>query len=230
VLAIPWLLRGETPSLTKQARENLAPLLIYALTYTALMSLGSKKFDRYLLPAYLPLDMVATAGWIGAAGWLSAHFPRIRAGVIPIAITGTVLIIQAWGTLRTYPYYNTYFNPMLGGLKAAPEVVSVGWGEGLNEAALYLHEQPDIRDKKIITWYTLAFNWYAAGMNFQAEPIDIKADIPLQQYLSYDYALIYINQRQRNYPQELMDYLDQRQPEHTIEIDGVPFVQIYDLP
>jgi hypothetical protein len=194
------------------------------------MSLGSKKFDRYLLPIYLPLDLVAGAGWYAAAIWLAqALAQRLRATYSVLGVFLIIVSFQALGTLRTYPFYNTYFNPLMGGLPAAPRVMSVGWGEGLQDAAIFLQHQPDIRHKTIYTWYSLAFNWYAAGLGVQAELIDVSDKIPLKQYLESDYIIVYINQAQRHYPPELLDYLVTQQPVYVARISGVDFAWVYHL-
>ena len=80
-----------------------------------------------------------------------------------------MLILQLALTVSSYPYYLTYYNPLLGGIRKAQEVMTVGWGEGLNEAARYLKDQPDISKKIIYSWYPLVFNWYSANLGFQAQ-------------------------------------------------------------
>ena len=42
-----------------------------------------------------------------------------------------------------YPYYFTYYNPLVGGSRTAPDVMTVGWGEGLDAAARWLNQQPN---------------------------------------------------------------------------------------
>lgn len=216
--------------LNPEQRRAAAALLVFVLAYLILMSLGSKKFDRYFLPAYPPLDLLAVLGWFAAAQWLADKLPRYSRRAVLAAGLLLVLVVQAAGTLRTFPYYNTYYNPLLGGLRRAPEVMAVGWGEGLHLAAQYLKEQPDIQKKKIISWYTLSFNWYAASLGFQAQPVDVSTQIPLQQYLENDYIVVYINQAQRKYPPALMDYLAGVEPVHVVTIDGVEFAWVYHLP
>jgi 4-amino-4-deoxy-L-arabinose transferase-like glycosyltransferase len=230
ILALPAVWQGERSPLSRPVRRALTALLVFALTYTVLMSFGSKKFDRYLLPIYLPVDLVAGAGWYAAAAWLSSRLaPRWKAAY---SISGLLLIVslfQAAGTLRTYPFYNTYFNPLMGGLAAAPRVMSVGWGEGLQDAALFLQKQPDIRHKIIYTWYSLAFDWYAAGLGFQAELVDVSDRIPMSQYLASDYIVVYVNQAQRHTPPALLDYLAAQKPIYVARIDGVDFAWVYQM-
>lgn len=216
--------------LRQSIRRNLGQLLVYVAVYTIIMSLGIKKFDRYFLPAYLPLDMVAAAGWYALANWMAARFPLARKYYLGYILVAGVVAIQLAGVIRTAPYYLTYFNPLLGGIRKAPAVMPVGWGEGLNQAAIYLRSKPGYCNQRITSWYTLAYNWYSFSFNCEAQPVEFRGDISLEDYLThYDYAVIYINQRQRNFPPQLIDYLKTQTPEKSIFIDGVDFVDIYRL-
>jgi hypothetical protein len=143
-----------------------------------------------------------------------------------------IVVVQMLMALWHFPYYLTYYNPMMGGSQKAPEKLMVGWGEGLNQAALYLREKPNIEEKRIVSWYPLAFNWYSFSFKFGVEPIPISSDISeeyLNKLLSADYAVIYINQLQRDMPQKYLDFLKKQTPEHTITINGLEYVQIYNL-
>lgn len=211
-------------------RRNLLLLLVYVAVYTLVMGLGSKKFDRYYLPAYLPLDMMSAAGWLALASWLAMRFTAVRKYALQYILLVGVVALQALGTIRTAPYYLTYYNPLLGGIRKAPAVMSIGWGEGLNEAALYLKSKPGFCDKRIISWYTNAYNWYSVSFGCDAKPVEFRPETTLEEYLSnYDYAVIYINQRQRNFPPQLLEYLDRQPPEHSVWIDGVEYARIYRL-
>jgi hypothetical protein len=44
-----------------------------------------------------------------------------------------------------------------------------------------------------------------------------------------DYVVLYINQWQRRYPTILFETLSAKNPEHTIILDGIEYVQIYRL-
>ena len=55
--------------------------------------------------------------------------------------------------MQHYPYYLTYFNPLSGGNRSAPQVLLVGWGEGLEKAADWLNQQPDPDTQHVISWY-----------------------------------------------------------------------------
>ncbi len=51
-------------------------LLLFALCFLLFMTIGSKRFDRYLLPIYPALDLVAAIGWVVVLGWLADRWPR----------------------------------------------------------------------------------------------------------------------------------------------------------
>ncbi len=215
-----------------QTRQNLAGLAWFILLFTVLMTLGTKKFDRYLLPCYLALDIMAAAGFTAGFFWVQAKLGGRLKTLLPATLIGLALAVHALLTANNYPYYLTYFNPLLGGIEKASDVLLVGWGEGLNEAAIYLKERPNIRDKEIIAWYPLAFNWYSHSLGFKTGPIEIERTTSperLQKYLAADYAVIYLNQWQRSMPAELFAILDQLEPEKTIQIKGIDYVRIYHL-
>jgi len=228
VLFVAVLLRERRSNrIQREVKLVLLGLMVFVLAYLTLMSIGEKKFDRYLLPVYPPLSLLATLGWIWASETASHRLQFKK--VLPAAILSLVFIVQIVSSVRTAPYYLTYFNPLFGGLEKAPQVLMVGWGEGLNEAALYLKDDPDIRKKRIISWYPLAFNWYSFNLGFQAEHAEFSWDNTPETYQDFDYAVLYINQIQRNIPPALMNVLLPLEPEHSVSIDGVEFVRIYRL-
>jgi hypothetical protein len=144
-------------------------------------------------------------------------------------LAGILLIVQVFSTMQYAPYYFTYFNPLMGGLRRAPQAVTVGWGEGLNEAALYLSQQPGACEKRILSWYPLAYSWYSIGFGCDSQMVEFTPDLTLKDYQGYDYLVIYINQIQRNQPPELLAYLNSIKPVHSVWIKDVEFVRIYKL-
>jgi Dolichyl-phosphate-mannose-protein mannosyltransferase len=213
-------------------RRNIYDLLIFVVVFTLVMSLGTKKFDRYYLPVYLVFDLMAALGWLLGADWLAEKFNRPGGARLALAAGALVILAQVIPVVQNYPYYLTYYNPLMGGMQNAPQVMMVGWGEGLNEAALFLQKQPDIGHKKIIAWYPLAFTWYSLGLGMEADPIDIRPEADattMAEYLSADYAVTYINEKQRDMPRQLLDYLATKKPIYTVKIHGMDFAWVYKL-
>ncbi|MCI0518740.1 MAG: glycosyltransferase family 39 protein [Chloroflexi bacterium] len=214
---------------SRAQRAAAGALLLYAVVYLVLMSLGAKKFDRYLLPAYPALDLAAGYGWVALASWLAGKLPRLRRAGAFAAVTLLAAGWQLIGPLNTYPYYFTYYNPLMGGPAKADSAMMVGWGEGLNEAALYLKEIPEIEKKRVISWYTLAFSWYSLPHGFRSEMVEFAPSDSLERFADYDYAVIYINQRQRDIPAALLDALETQQPLYTVKLEGVEYAWVYSL-
>ncbi len=59
--------RRQSPYDRLNARRLSLALLLYALIFTLTLTLTAKKFDRYLLPAFVALDLIALLGWVGLA-------------------------------------------------------------------------------------------------------------------------------------------------------------------
>lgn len=214
----------------KDTRRYLAALLLFALFYTLFMSLGTKKFDRYLLPVYAPLDLVAGVGWVWLAGIAGQYGPALwRRAALPVSL-GLIILAQAAFSLPTHPYYLSYYNPLMGGSRLAPQSMIVGIGEGLDQAAHYLDSKPDSENLNVLVWYDVgSFSYFFDG---ETRYIPIVAELEegrLERLLDADYAVIYIHQWQRRTPRQLLEFLNPLTPEHTISIDGIEYVRIYRL-
>ena len=209
--------------------------VVYIVSFILLMTLGGKKMARYILPSYIVLELIAALGFVVFIRWFLNHFTinshASRKSWLFGLFIGIFLISQIGFALEASPYYLTYFNPLLGGIRKAADVLMIGWGEGLEQAADYLNHKPDAENLQVVSWYERGcFSYYFDG---QSRIIPIVADLEpdkLQKFITeMDYAVIYIQQRQRQTPQNLLAYLEQFSPEHIIWIDGVEYIRIYNL-
>jgi hypothetical protein len=211
-----------------QRRSALA-LLLFALIIAAGMTNGAKKFDRYLLPVFLPLDLVAILGWLALVSLLlqSRFRPMPLVSLSPYLPVTLPVILLLHGLLgfRQYPYYFDYFNPLLGGDRTAPQMLFIGWGEGLEEAAAWLNQQPNADQLRIAAWYaTGPLSYY---LRSHAE---IQSFWRPNFWFDTDYAVLYVNQWQRQIPSvEVSDWFVNRQPVHTVYANGLELVRIYDM-
>ncbi|MFN2237275.1 MAG: hypothetical protein ACK2U1_23850, partial [Anaerolineales bacterium] len=202
-------------------------LLIAILIFTIVMTFGIKKFDRYIIPVYAPLDMLAGLGWYTWMLWLKEKSPsHLRKVVIPIALC-FVIILQAISALRIFPNMLAYYNPLMGGGRKAPDVMQIGWGEGLDLAALYLNQKTNAENLAVSSWY----GWGPFSFFFNGETFDIDNRILVgnnwENINSSDYIVTYIHQWQRNLPEDLLSELATQKPEHTIWINGIEYIRIY---
>ncbi|MGQ9628221.1 MAG: hypothetical protein ACUVV0_15125, partial [Anaerolineae bacterium] len=194
-------------------------LLAYVLLFAFFMALGRKKFDRYLLPLYPALDILAAWGlWAGAEKIARTWGREVKAKAFLFAMAGLQI---ALGGLH-YPYYLTFYNPLVGGGWLAPKAILVGWGEGLDEAVRYLNEKPGLK-------VASAYGWEIFEHLFQGErkPLTRRSlfwDEP-------DYAVFYLNQVQRMLPEpELLACFREIKPERVVRLKGIDYAWIYPAP
>ena len=146
VLALPVFIRKVGVFREKEQRLLAIFLAIFATIFTASLYFSKFKADRYQLAVYPPLDLLAGLGWVGAFEWINQKLSRIWKPLYTYALITLLVLIQAIGTLQHYPYYFTYMNPLLGGVDKGVEVVSVGWGMGLDQVADYLNSKPNAEE------------------------------------------------------------------------------------
>ncbi len=65
-------------------------LLAFVLWFGILLTLGAKKIDRYLLPIFPAVDLLAAWGWMYTLRWVAARWGPGRTGSAGPAIAGTL--------------------------------------------------------------------------------------------------------------------------------------------
>lgn len=225
--AIGFFLRRRVPE-ERTARWTAVLLVLMALLFAIFMTMGSKKFDRYLLPIFAPLDLVAGIGWVLVTRWISDRIsPRVQQYSVPLVLSG-IALLQLTAILQTYPYYLTYYNPLMGGSAKAPQTMMIGWGEGLDQAARYLNAKEGGGRLRVLAWYPDgSFSYFFDGetVGSAEEWEETRAELDRS-----DYAVLYANQWQRYLPfPQYVDYFDRFKPEETIYIDGLEYIRIYNL-
>lgn len=231
LLSTAWgLLSKRRPFEQEGVRLTLIGLLLLVVIFTIGMSTGLKKLDRYLLPAYAPLDIIAGMGWATLIFWIKGQNVPIVSRYGAYFILALVIGIQMFLSLSKFPYYFSYYNPLMGGSKRAPDAMQVGWGEGLDQAAKYLNEKPNAKGLHVMSWYPSgSFSYYFVGhTENMRSPYEV-SDSMWDKFLSSDYAVIYVNQWQRDLHKKILDYLERTEPEKRIWIDGIEYVRIYKL-
>ncbi|MFN8456229.1 MAG: glycosyltransferase family 39 protein [Anaerolineae bacterium] len=226
----------QPPTSTPPSSFTLPPssfllILLFILGYGAMLTLGEKKQERYLLPIYPWLDLLAGIGLMGIYDLrftiydFASRFPLLASRLTPHAscliLAALVLIVNGYLVAANFPYYFTYYNPLLGGIQGAAQAVTIGWGEGLDQAAAYLnqHEPPLPR---VASWYESTFTPFYRGPSISYSKEKGKA-------LAGDYVIFYINQTQRRFPDDIFfEYFEKRfKPEKVITLKGLDYAWIY---
>ena len=215
-----WRLVGRSRQrMTSEERWVIGAALALALLYVLVMSFGSKKFDRYALPALLALDLAA--GIILAAGieaLLAGVTRRKRLWRVVVAI-GLLVAQGAWmAVCCDVAYPIAYQNPLVGGPRRARDVLPMGWGEGIDKAAEALTALPDSANGTVATWASAGL----AG-RFAGDLVPLTAEnLP-----AADWVLLYIGDAQA--PSDLARrYLEGNAPISRVAINDIEHAWIYE--
>lgn len=226
ILLIPKLRRRQ-----KKIPE-IAALAVIPLCVVLILSVFDSKIDRYISNLCLPvLALLAAVGWLeimaGVEKWLrKRQIGKWRHRGVTTAIA--LLLLQLVILVPHYPYYLTYYNPLLGGTRAAQHLFMIGQGEGLEKAARWLNQSPNAKSIKVASWYSRYFSTYFQG---QTLPIDKRIQSGVQPWTQANRVVFYCNQLQRQLPeQKMIAYFTAQQPLYTVRLHGVDYVWVYPGP
>jgi len=220
---LKWdMLRNET------ARSLVRLFFCLALFFTLLVSISDLQSAKYIAPVFIVADIAAGLGWVAAIVALSQKIAAPRRAFFTYVCLVLVLLIQSFLVWDHYPYYFTYYNPLLGGSQRAGELKFVGVGEGLDQAAAYLNQLPDADHLHALAWYGKGpFSFYFKGKTSTIST-DNNWEGNLDERLrEADYLVTYTNQWHRRFPPELFDLLDQVEPVHRVWMEGIEYARIY---
>jgi hypothetical protein len=81
-----------------------------------------------------------------------------------------------------------------------------------------------------MAWYGDGpFSYYSKS---KVNPLDVDhpwSSADWEEFNKSDYVVVYIHEWQRNIPAEVLDYLRDLKPEHSIWIDGFEYARIYKI-
>lgn len=230
LLALVGLLFPRRFGIQPTQRRAILVLFLFAVFFTLFMSLGAKKFDRYLLPVHVTLDLVAGLGWVAAVhalldryarGWSVAAKRWTGVGAFTLIVAA-----QLVGVVQTFPYYFNYYNPLLGGDRGALDAMMVGWGEGLDQAASYLNSLPSPENLEVVAWYGDGPLSYI----FNGRTISMDVNDRVDFLKKADYVVLYLNQWQRQLPsREVIEYFQQLTPAFVARIGELEYARVYKM-
>lgn len=134
IVLIGSLLSVWTLARRKEVRTDLAWLGAFCIGYVLLLALNMKRYQRYLLPTFGPLTVMAAlalSDW-----WRSNRWDRL---VSP----SSLILVQFLLMLPFAACPLTGFNLLLGGPWTGSRVLSADWGEGMGSAARWLNQRSE---------------------------------------------------------------------------------------
>ena len=198
-----------------------------AVLFTIFLSLTSKKFARYLLPAFPMIDILAGLGLFYTMKWIGTRFKKQHCR--RAAYAGCVffaLILTAGPVFALHPHYGTHYN-LYWKVTDIAKIITVNDTSSLEIAAKYLNKKTNAAQMSVHVSYLGAefFRYYFSGTVYQSDNNRIERTDKLR---PPDYEVVYIR-----------DLQIERVPpggthngelEHTITLNGLDHAWIYRIP
>ena len=210
----------------RQLRIALA-LVAVVLLFTLCLSLTSKKFSRYLLPAFPILEILAAIGFFEFLKWGYSYIDsRFGTGATPKKLTFSIVIvlclflIQILPVLRLHPYYGTYYN-LCFKLTDIRKIITVPAAAGLDLAAKHLNKKPNAQELhvQVSPLNGQFFYQYFIGQTHWADAGEVV--VP-------DYEVVHIRDSQVGRVPQTGTLNGEL--EHVITLNGIDYVWIYRIP
>ncbi|MCB8981210.1 MAG: hypothetical protein H6657_27715 [Ardenticatenaceae bacterium] len=128
--------------------------ITWPIFFMAVLTIATRKYDRYLLPALPLLFLLGVLGW---GLFLRHRQPWIRR----VTIGGAIVVLLYLAT--AVPYLLNAYNPLVGGTYTARYMMPMGWGEAVSAAAQWLATQPDAAEKTAVAGIGPAFAPFFPG-------------------------------------------------------------------
>lgn len=204
----------------RSLRVQTLLLVLFIAGFILLVTVPSKKLDRYALPVFPPLGMLAGLGLWTVGAWIVPAAARRHSMLSRLSVAGLaglLVVGQAVPLLSVSPYPLAFYNPIVGGAPAATRVLLVGWGEGLDQVAGYLNAQPGAARQRIAVYFPLVINFQGmvTGTVYQiGDPVPV------------DYVVDYVNAAQRDQtPSEVVGLA----PSFVVRINGIIYARVFRL-
>ena len=190
---------------------------LYTLYWTLMLTIPSKKEDRYILLDHVLVDLIAAAGIYTLYHMYKAK--EILATVSKRAVhtgAGLLMVILFLVSINGLNgEYLGYYNPLLGGSHTAVKLMRVGWGEGLRPVAAYLNTLDDPENTYVSSWYESSMSPFCECIvfpTFEFEDRDVT------------HLVYYVNQLQRGKEEIMIEkYFNEDEIVFTHEIKGLPY-------
>jgi 4-amino-4-deoxy-L-arabinose transferase-like glycosyltransferase len=233
------LVSQKTTDQLSSEQRTIVALLAFALLFMLMMTIEPKKFDRYLLPIWPALEILAAVGietglaWIIAARKRRTKNQEPRTGTSPNSVLGSWFSVLGWLTVSIalvanlayfHPYYLAYYNPLVGGGATAQRTILVGWGEGLDQIGAWLRARPDLKRGPVLSWIPPTLMPF-----IPASPGVLDLRVPLLSKPS-SYAVLYSRSVQRKESAVAEAYVRQNPPLYTLRMHGIEYASVYQLP
>ena len=217
-------------------KENLpAPIKSTLLYLTVLGGLFVLMFglaqgrdsQHYILTSYVAFDVMAGIGWFYLWVVLQKKWMWLERAYASILFFGLLIGMQIVSGLPYAPYYFNYKQPF------ASVPATYGYGEGYSEAADYLAQKPNAKELRAYVYSGMGtFSFFFPGETVVLKRVYLLDDDFLtitSDMRVADYLVLYpIVRDKQPETEKLLSVLEGVvEPEKTIFINGLEYIQIY---
>ena len=223
---------------SQSVRERIrpfAPVLLMAAVYLVVMSLGAKKFDRYVLPVYPVISMIAAFGFDSAIRFIATRLPRLKQ-IVPAAGLAAVAVFSLIPLANSGPYHLNYYNEIMRLFERPENAIQIGWGEGGSEVITFLESESDRLGRPVVAQtFSIPQESVPPPLKYflidDAEQTDrirfnnVGLTNP-DDWNDTDYYVFNIQQTQRGMVDDYVLFAD-AEPVHSVKLGGVVIWEIY---
>jgi hypothetical protein len=233
VLGLGGLVRRRTPSVTAESRQLAAYLLLTAALFILMFSLAQgRNSPHYIMTSHLSLGIVAASGWIWGIGWASTKLTLLAAPAAKVAAALVLIAVEVGSSLSCWPYYFTYYNPLMALLNG--HSIGYYYGEGMEEAAAHVAAKPDALSLAVFSYPARGpFSYFFPGETLILNPLFLEEagmGSMFERLEQADYLVFYdaLAGRTPN-AARFVGALSDAAPEEVISVQGVENILIYDV-
>jgi hypothetical protein len=195
-------------------------------------------YRHYVMTAHVSMAVIGALGWAVCLGWLVGKWGDASRLGAQVQVWGAavLVILQLAESAAFYPYFYTYYNPLVAVVTGAPPASN--YGEGIELAAAYLNNKPNSDSLTVFSYRGRGpFSYFFHGKTIILNPVFLdEPGMPamFERLEGADYIVITDTLEFRTAGAGLfVQALKLIPPEHSIYIRGVSPIRIYrvaDLP
>ncbi|MCE9645902.1 MAG: glycosyltransferase family 39 protein [Chloroflexi bacterium] len=227
ILALFVIASKDERKMVRPVKSTIAYLVVLAALFILMFGVAQgRNSPHYILSSFVALDVIAGIGWGSFLLWVRDRWAVLDRFYLVPAAMGMLIFMQVQSALPYYPYYFTYQNPVVGGSSA------YGYGEGLEQAAIYLSQKSGARETKVYAYAGMgSFSYFYPGETTVLKKVYLgEKGYPsiIQGMRDSDYLVLYsVLQDRQPESEDFLAIMASVQPEKTILIRGVEYVRIY---
>jgi len=228
ILALFVLTSKDKQVIISPVKSTIVYLVVLAALFILMFGVAQgRNSPHYILSSFVALDVIAGLGWGYSLKLAQKHWAVLNRTYIPVFVFFILITIQLGSALPYFPYYFTYQN------KITVEHPNYGgYGEGLQQAAIYLAQKPDAKNTRVYAYAGMgSFSFFYPGNTevlkkvYLIEPGYPSIILGMQ---NAEYLVLYsVLQNRQPESVDLLRILQNVQPEKVIFINAVEYVRIY---